>query len=210
MYPTTNRTPRSLRALLLDEDEGALQAVRRALEARSFSVLTARDGTSGMDLLLGELLALDVLVVELDLPRRGGRAFADLIRRAGGERDLALVVVAHQATAELRGELRAAGVDALVARSAGPDAIAEARDGGGRRARGRGRRRRAAAEGAARRSPRPRRGGSRRSEGGRSSSPERAAAAASSRVVKREHAFPVWEDVLDPESCTTTGLPLAR
>ncbi|HEX9400920.1 MAG TPA: response regulator [Anaeromyxobacter sp.] len=126
MYRMTNRTPRSLRALLLDDHDEALLEVRRALEARCFSVLAARDGTRGVELLLEELLELDVLVVDLDLPHRDARAFADLIRRAGGERDLAVVVLAHDATPELRAELRALGVDALVDRSSGPEAAAEA------------------------------------------------------------------------------------
>ncbi len=126
MHRTTNHTPRSLRALVLDGHDHALGHVQRALEARAFSVLTATDGTRGVELLLEVLLDLDVLVVDLDLPHRDARSFADLIRRAGGERDLAIVVLAHDATAELRAELLAAGVDALVARSAGPDAAAEA------------------------------------------------------------------------------------
>jgi len=115
-----------LRALVLDDDAAALEGVRRALEARRFSVSSAGDGTSGVELLLDELLDLDVLVTDADLPHRDGRALADLVRRAGGERDLAIVVLASEATPELRAELLALEVDAVVERSAGPEALAEA------------------------------------------------------------------------------------
>jgi CheY-like chemotaxis protein len=126
MNPMTNGTTRGLRALLLDDDAAAQDGVRRALEARCCSVVAAEDGAIGVELLLAELLELDALVVAADLPSRDARGFADLIRRAGGERDLAIVVVAHPATAELRAELLALGVDAVVPRCAGPDAVADA------------------------------------------------------------------------------------
>jgi CheY-like chemotaxis protein len=126
MHPTTSRTTQGLRALVLDGDASAVRVLRRALEARRFSVISAPDGSAGLDLLLDGLLDLDVLVVDLALPGRDARGFVDLIRRAGGERDLAIVVLAHEPSAELRSELLVAGVDAVIARSAGPAAAAEA------------------------------------------------------------------------------------
>jgi len=118
--------PRPLRALLLDDDPAALRAVRRALESRRFSVISAGDGAAGLDLLLEELLHLDVLVVASALPVRDARALAHLVRRAGGERDLALVVVADEESPEARAGLLALGVDAVVERSAGGAAVAAA------------------------------------------------------------------------------------
>jgi DNA-binding response OmpR family regulator len=117
---------RRLAALVLDDDPAALRAMRRALAARRFRVSCATDGDAGLALLLDELLHLDVLVVASDLPRRDARALADLVRRAGGERELALVVVADEATAASRAELLALGVDAVVERSAGGAALAAA------------------------------------------------------------------------------------
>jgi CheY-like chemotaxis protein len=127
MHPTTSHLPtRSLRVLVLDGDDTAARVLRGALEARHCSVVTASDGTAGLELLLAELLELDALVMDVGLPHRDARAFADLIRRAGGERDLAIVVLAHEPGEDLRSELLAAGVDAVVARSAGPGAAADA------------------------------------------------------------------------------------
>ncbi len=115
-----------LRALVLDDDAATLHDIRRSLEARRFSVVSAGDGTSGLDLLLAELLDLDVLVTDVDLPHRDARSFAELVRCAGGERDLAIVVLATEANPALRSELLALGVDAVVERSAGPEAAAAA------------------------------------------------------------------------------------
>ncbi len=87
-------------------------------------MISAADGDAGLALLLDELLALDVLVVAADLPGRDARAFAELIRRAGGERDLSIVVVG--ATRQHEDELLAAGVDRVLAPTAAPGAAAEA------------------------------------------------------------------------------------
>lgn len=115
-----------LRAVVLDDDGAVVRVLRQSLEARSCSVASAEDGERGLALLIDELLGLDVLVLDNDLPGRDARAFADVIRRAGGERDLSIVVLATAPSAALRSELLSLGVDAVVDRSAGPEAAADA------------------------------------------------------------------------------------
>jgi CheY-like chemotaxis protein len=124
MARTITTSTKTLRALVLDADPASLRSLTRSLEARSFSVSTASDGTRGLDLLLEELLSLDVVVIDAALPDRDALAFARLIRRAGGERELAIVVVAPSPAPGLRAALLALGVDAVVERSEGPDAAA--------------------------------------------------------------------------------------
>jgi DNA-binding response OmpR family regulator len=121
-----NASARPARALLLDGDLRALHALAVTLEARGLDVLAATDGHAGLDLLLEELLGLDVLVVDLDLPGRDGAAMLELVRRAGGERDLAVVVLASLAGRGLRARLARMGADAVVDRAEGPAAVAEA------------------------------------------------------------------------------------
>jgi CheY-like chemotaxis protein len=124
MARTIDTPTRGLRALVLDPDAGALRSLAWALEARFFSVCTAPDGTRGLERLLDELLTLDVLVIDAGLPHRDALAFAELIRRAGGERELAMVVVAATPAPALRAALLGAGVDAVVDRRHGTDAVA--------------------------------------------------------------------------------------
>jgi CheY-like chemotaxis protein len=124
MAHTVTTPIHGLRALVLDADPASLRSVAWSLEARFFSVCTAPDGRRGLDLLLEELLSLDVLVIDAALPDRDALTFAELIRRAGGERDLAVVVVVSSPAPEYRAALLAAGVDAVVERREGPGAIA--------------------------------------------------------------------------------------
>ncbi len=127
MERATDTSPtRRLRALVLDDDPTAIRRARRALEPRGFTILSARDGHAGLELLLDELLDLDVLVVDLDLPRRDARSLAALVRGPGGEQDLAIVVLTAAGGAEVRAGLFALGVDAVLERSAVGAALADA------------------------------------------------------------------------------------
>jgi DNA-binding response OmpR family regulator len=126
---TTTTTTRT--ALLLSADPESAHATRAALEARGFTVREARDGVSGLDALTDELLHLDVLVAALDLPGRDGASLVELVRGAGGEHELPIVVLARE-SATLRARLVALGADAVAtpgeeAASAALDAIARRR-----------------------------------------------------------------------------------
>jgi DNA-binding response OmpR family regulator len=113
---TPDRNPK---ALLLDDDATALRLLGTALEARGFDVRAAAEGEGGLALLIDELLDLDVLVVDLDLPGRDGWELLHLVRRAGGERDLGVVVLASAPDRAVREQLLALGADAVVDRRAG-------------------------------------------------------------------------------------------
>lgn len=114
------------RALVLHPEVSVRAELGWALGARNMASISAGDGASGLALLLEELLSLDALVVALDLPGRDARAFADLVRRAGGEQELAIVVLASDPSPSLRAELAALGVDEVVDPRLGPDAVADA------------------------------------------------------------------------------------
>src|SRR5512139_2376557 len=95
LHADTTAETNTRRALVLDRDPASLA---QALEARRVETVTASDGDAGLVRLLDELLSLDVLVMALDLPGRDARALARLIRKAGNEQDLVLVVVAERPT----------------------------------------------------------------------------------------------------------------
>lgn len=118
-----NRRPR---ALLLDDDAVVLRLLGTALEARGLDVRAAAGAASGLELLLDELLDLDVLVVDADLPGRDAASLLHLVRAAGGERELRVVVLAGGAAPALRARLLALGADEVVDRAAGLAAAADA------------------------------------------------------------------------------------
>jgi DNA-binding response OmpR family regulator len=119
-------TTETLRALLLDGDPTALGQLCLALGARGVEVSAAHEAKGGLELLLDGLLTLDVLVLDLDLPGRDGWSFLRLVRSAGGERDVGIVVLARGASPAVHAQLRALGADAVVERSEGAEAAARA------------------------------------------------------------------------------------
>jgi len=121
-----NANPRRPKALLLDGDPTTLRLLGTTLCSRGFEVRAARDGDAGLELLLDELLDLDVLVVARDLPGLGGEALLRLVRGAGGERDLAVVVLVERAGTEAAEQLVALGADAVVDRADGRGAAVDA------------------------------------------------------------------------------------
>ena len=123
MTATTTRRPR---ALLLDDDPVVLRLLGTALEARGFDVRAAADGASGLELLLDELLELDVLVMDAELPGRDAASLVRLVRHAGGERDLGVVILAGAGARAAREHLLALGADAVVERARGHAAAANA------------------------------------------------------------------------------------
>lgn len=122
MNATTTRQPK---ALLLDGDP-SLRLLATALLDRGCEVRAARDAAAGLELLLDELLDLDVLVVDRELPGRDGASLVRLVREAGGERDLAIVVLADRPARSERAQLLALGADAVLDRADGPSAAADA------------------------------------------------------------------------------------
>ncbi|HEY6105691.1 MAG TPA: response regulator [Anaeromyxobacteraceae bacterium] len=122
MRPTLPRP----KALLLDDDPAVLRLLGRTLAARGLEVVTATEGARGLHLLLDELLGLDVLVIDLDLPGRDAWAMLRLIRGAGGEQDLGVVVLADRPGPGVRARLLGFGADEVADRAHGPEEAARA------------------------------------------------------------------------------------
>lgn len=122
MNATNTKRPK---ALLLDDDTSVLRSIGTALESRGYDVRAATDGVDGVQALLDELLDLDVVVADLDLPGRDAWSLLHLVRGAGGERDLGMVVLARVEPG-VRGQLLALGADVVVDPAQGPSAVLEA------------------------------------------------------------------------------------
>ena len=119
---------RPRRALVVDDDELMRRLLQGAFEQRGFEVLTAGDGAAGLSLLADELLALDLLVTDVRMPNMDGERFLRTIRIAGGESDLAIIVVTGQLDAEVERRLEREGADAVLDKALGPELIAQAAD----------------------------------------------------------------------------------
>jgi DNA-binding response OmpR family regulator len=92
------------RALVIEDEPGIVDFVRRGMEAEGFSVTSAADGREGERLALAG--GFDVVILDLMLPGRGGLQILSSLQRARP----ALPVIVLTARGEL--EDRVAGLDA--------------------------------------------------------------------------------------------------
>jgi CheY-like chemotaxis protein/Tfp pilus assembly protein PilZ len=119
---------RARRALVVDDDALVRRMLADALADRGFEVVTASDGQDGLRVLSEELLALDLLLTDVFMPGLDGEGFVKMIRSAGGESDLAIVVVTSRMEDGLERRLEQAGADAVLDKALGPELVAQAAD----------------------------------------------------------------------------------
>lgn len=119
---------RPRRALVVDDDVVVRRMYADALSARGFEVVAAGDGDEGVHLLMEELLTLDLLVTDVRMPGISGEDLVRLVRKAGGESDLAIVAVSGLLEPGAEAKLEEAGADAVLDKALGPEMIARAAD----------------------------------------------------------------------------------
>jgi CheY-like chemotaxis protein len=81
-----------------------------------------------MRVIAEELLGLDLLLTDIYMPGMDGEAFIRTIRTAGGEKDLAIVVVTGKMDMATERQFEAAGADAVLDKALGAELIAQAAD----------------------------------------------------------------------------------
>jgi CheY-like chemotaxis protein len=116
---------RTRRVLVIDDDQLVCRMLADAFTRRGFEAVTAPDGEAGLRRLIDELLALDLVVMDLVMPGIDGEELVHRVRHLGGEHDLAIVVASAHLTPEARDRLDAMGADAVIDKAVGPDRIAE-------------------------------------------------------------------------------------
>ena len=117
---------RPRRVLVVDDDALTRSILGDAFEARGFEVIRAPDGEAGLRAITDELLSLDAVVTDVQMPGLSGDELVTAVRRAGGETDLVLVVMSATLEHERMAALIAAGADAVLLKARGRDAVVDA------------------------------------------------------------------------------------
>jgi DNA-binding response OmpR family regulator len=107
----------------VDDDAGAARLLREGLEQDGIEVLVASDGAAALRQLIDHLLDLDLLVTDLNMPGVDGTTLVRIIRAEGGETELPILVIAAVVSDRDRATLSSLGVDGIVMKQAGSEAI---------------------------------------------------------------------------------------
>lgn len=84
--------------MVMEDDPGVAMVLEIALGDEGHRVITARDGLSGMKRLVQQPLP-DIVMVDLNMPRMGGRAVIESISSSPCLRNLPVVVLTGSDTA---------------------------------------------------------------------------------------------------------------
>ena len=95
-------------ALVCDDDRTLGIIVSRALSKKGFAVRTAEDGAAGLEAIRAE--APELLVLDLDMPVKGGLAVLEELR-AGGTRLRYVIVLSAHESPETHAQVRGLGAD---------------------------------------------------------------------------------------------------
>ncbi|MBI5069229.1 MAG: response regulator [Deltaproteobacteria bacterium] len=117
---------RKRRALVVDDDATCRGLLTDALQGCGFEVLAAEDGVAGLQVLSEELLSLDLLLTDLRMPRMDGEALLRTVRHAGGESELAIVIMTGTIEPTVENKLTREGADAVLQKELGPRFLAHA------------------------------------------------------------------------------------
>ena len=120
--PGTTSKPR---ALLVDDDAAAVRLLGAGLEQAGIEVLVASDGADALRQLVDHLLHLDLLVTVLNMPNLDGTTLVRIIRAEGGESELEILVIAATVSDRDSAMLGRLGVDGIILKSEGSDAIVQ-------------------------------------------------------------------------------------
>jgi len=108
------------RALVVDDEPGALAELSGALAAQGVQAVMASDRASALRTLTDAVDPIDVLVVDLGMP--GGEALVQAVHRMGGERELPIVVLTAANAPAADPRVRR---ESVVRKCEGPERVAE-------------------------------------------------------------------------------------
>jgi uncharacterized protein (TIGR02266 family) len=107
------------RVLLVDDDPFFLRVLADALLGRGLEVATAENGLRASHLISKLLYDLDLVVLDLAMPRLDGRALLERLRRLGGERDLRIALVSASSDEVLAALVGPHGADDAIPKGEG-------------------------------------------------------------------------------------------
>jgi signal transduction histidine kinase/FixJ family two-component response regulator len=118
----TARDRESIHVLVIDDEEGMREGMRRVLERRGFTVRTARDGETALRLL--EEAPVDVALVDLKMPGIDGFKVTEHITRRFAGRTV-VVIVSALATVEAAVEVTQHGAFDFLVKPFTPDDLVQ-------------------------------------------------------------------------------------
>ncbi|GLV59725.1 hypothetical protein KDH_65500 [Dictyobacter sp. S3.2.2.5] len=88
------------RILVIDDDEGIQECLQIILETEGYEVMMASDGIKALDLLTAS--TLDLIILDLMMPRMNGYEFIKVLRQQGRHLDIPVILLTADPQVEKR------------------------------------------------------------------------------------------------------------
>ncbi|MBI5494756.1 MAG: response regulator [Deltaproteobacteria bacterium] len=105
---------RPRRVLVVDDNAPWRAILGKQLRREGVEVVEAGDGQQALQALAEELMHIDLVITDLNMPVMSGRELVERIRHAGGETELPIVVISSTTDTDSRDALMRAGADLVM------------------------------------------------------------------------------------------------
>ena len=102
------------RVLVIDDDEGALLLAKQSLESVGFQVITAVNGQDALILLMQNEVTIDLIILDLYMPRMNGWQFAYYLRKNGSDDHRKIPIIISSGIESSAGQDAAFGFDGFL------------------------------------------------------------------------------------------------
>lgn len=115
------RRSRGEHALVVDDDAGVRRSFSRVLRQAGYVVSDAEDGLAALEFLGQTARAVDVVLLDLDMPRMGGEEALGQIKRKHPH--IPVIIVSAHTASDVLASVRGRGAHAMIAKPCGPEEL---------------------------------------------------------------------------------------
>ncbi|ORE94843.1 response regulator [Aurantimonas sp. 22II-16-19i] len=112
--------------LTIDDSRTMREMLKVTLASQGFTVVQAEDGQHGIEVLEGMDIEPDVIITDINMPRKDGFQFIEEVRANASRRAIPILVLTTESDAEKKQRARLAGATGWIVKPFDPTKLVDA------------------------------------------------------------------------------------
>ncbi|MAU98198.1 MAG: response regulator [Fulvimarina sp.] len=112
--------------LTIDDSRTMREMLKVTLASQGFTVVQAEDGQHGIEVLEGMEIEPDVIITDINMPRKDGFQFIEAVRANASRRAIPILVLTTESDAEKKQRARLAGATGWIVKPFDPTKLVDA------------------------------------------------------------------------------------
>ena len=112
--------------LTIDDSRTMREMLKVTLASSGFTVVQAEDGQHGIEVLEGMAIEPDVIITDINMPRKDGFQFIEAVRANPNRRAIPILVLTTESDAEKKQRARQAGATGWIVKPFDPTKLLDA------------------------------------------------------------------------------------